>query len=112
MSVVPERGRDGVMARTADAGAAILYEQHPDDDAGRDPIREAAALRRGDPLALRRAAQARLDAYEAAIDARDEPGHALGLRLHATAYRALLLLDLRGLEVRFGMEDGEPRLHG
>src|SRR3954467_12887862 len=106
MSVVPERGRDGVMPRTAAAGAAILYEQHPDDDAGRDPIREAEALRRGDPLALRREAEARLDAYEAAVDEPDQTqGFGRIRRLRDTAYRAALLLDLRGLEMRFGMED-------
>src|SRR3954451_21190142 len=133
--VGPQLGCDPGRTGVPDAGQTVLIEpigscvggsatagmasttnprdRHPDDDAGQDPIREAEELRRGDPLALRREAEARLDAYEAAVDEPDQTqGFGRILRLHDTAYRALLLLDLRGLEVRFGMEDGEPRLHG
>src|SRR3954469_3679148 len=65
-AVLIELGRSSP-GGSATAGTASPREQHPDDEPGQDPIREAEELRRGDPFVLRQAAEARLDAYEAPL---------------------------------------------
>jgi hypothetical protein len=95
---------------------ASLMRLDPRATTGKDLIREAEELRRRDPVALRHAARAHLKAYEAAID---DVGHEpdprkwllRSLKTREAAYRAALLLDLRGLEL-WDDEWGEPELRG
>src|SRR4051794_17236312 len=81
-----------------------------------NPIDEAEQLRRGDPALLQREAAARLDGLEASLDDAKYQPELLAQIAHDpavgdAAYRAALLLDLRGLEVWLSSYD-EPELYG